>query len=148
MDKIDVVLFKFSMERTVSKEYKKMYWRILIPIIIFLVFDIILMFFSPTWYVQCCILCLVFLLIMSRIMEGKLGTKKWKYKCMEIYWDNFKQSQSKLLEIINAEEMNCQQVYNLLTKRHGRMVQGADKQTLIISTISLVIACTSIFVSP
>lgn len=148
MDKIDVVLFRFKREKILSEEYKKRYRFTLIISIIYILAGLILVFLSPVGFVLCSILYLVPMLIVIKFWEGKWGTNKWKYKCMKTYREYFKLNQGKLLEIINDEEMNCQQVYNLLTKRHGRMAQGADKRTLIISFFSLVIACTSIFASP
>lgn len=148
MDKIDMVIFNFNMERTVSKEHKKMARILLILITMPLLIDLSFLLVFPAGYALSCILHSVLMLILFKFWEGKWGTNKWKYKCMKRYQENFKLNQSKLLQIINDEEMNCQQVYNLLTKRHSRMVQGADKRTLIISIFSLVIACTSILVSP
>lgn len=149
MDKIEMVLFRFKREQILSKEYKKRYRILLIITIIYILISFTLMFFSlAVWWMLCSILYVVPMLIMAKFWEGKWGTNKWKHKCMETYRDNFKQNQSKLLEIINDEEMNCQQVYNLLTKRDSKMVKGTDKPSLIISIFSLVIACTSILVSP
>lgn len=148
MDKIDMVLFKFKREKMLSEEFKKRYRFVLVISIIYSLIELIFVFLSPVGFVLCSILYLVPMLIVIKFWEGKWGTNKWKNKCMKTYRENFKLNQCKLLEIINDEKMNCQQVYNLLTKRHSRMLQGADKRTLIISFFSLVIACTSIFVSP
>lgn len=151
MDKIDVVLFRFKREKTFSKKCKKMRRLTLIPMTILLLTNTILTFaflLGYVWSLILSIICLILMEILAKIMEGKWGTNKWKDKWVEVYHDNFNFNQEKLVAIINGEGMNCQQVYNFLIKRHSRMLHKVDKQTFIITIFSLVIAFTSILVSP
>lgn len=120
-----------------------------IPIIILVLIGCVSLFAFPTYYgLLILILCVVLMLIWAKIMEGKWGTNKWKCNLMKLYHERFKLDQSQLLEIIKDEGLNCQQVYNLLTKRYSRMSRGTDKQTFIITLFSLVIAFTGILASP
>lgn len=149
MDKIDVVLFRYKRERKLSKEFKKMLRLMVIPIIILSLIGCVSIFAFPAYYwLLIVILCVVLMLIWAKIMEGKWGTNKWKCNLMKLYQERFKLDQSQLLAIIKDEGLNCQQVYNLLTKRYSRMSQGVDKQTFIITIFSLVIAFTGILASP
>ena len=149
MDKIDVVLFRYKRERKFSKEFKRFVWGMAIPMIVLLLIDIATILFCPVDYVgMVLVLCAIFMVVWTKIVEGKWGTKKWKYKLMNAYRGRFKVDQDILIGIIKEEGMNCQQVYNLLIKRHNRMPQSADKQTFVITIVSLIVALTSVLASP
>ena len=125
----------------------------LIPRVLLLVSCILVLPFVASFLGAWCvwltlILCSIFMLIWEKIMEGKWGTNKWKYRLMKLYQKRFKLDQNKLIGIISEEGMNCQQVYNLLTKRYSRMSQREDKQTFVITFFSLVIAFAGILVLP
>lgn len=146
MDKIDVVLFKFKMERTVSKEYKKMTRILLILITMPLLIDLSFLFVFPAGYALCCILHMVLMLILDKFWEGKWGTNKWKHNWMKIYKENFQLYKRTLVEVIKEEKLNCQQVYNILIKKHSRILPWTNKESLIIAIFSLVISLIGILV--
>lgn len=149
MDKIDVVLFRYRRERKLSKELKKLIWFMAIPMIILLLIDILTIIFCPVSYAGIIIfICAILMVIWTKIIDGKWGNKEWKYKLMNAYRDRFNLDQSKLIDIIKDEGMNCQQVYNLLIRRHNRLPQSTDKQTFVITIVSLIVALTGILVSP
>ena len=154
MDKIDMMLFKYKRKKTLSEEFKKMRRFIVMPTIILLIMLLLIgfVFFfvfpreGVVWLIL--ILYFLFLLIWAKMVEGKWGTNKWKEKKIKIYQECFKLDQGKLIEVIKEEGMNCQQVYNLLIKKHNRMPQKVDKQTFVITIFSLIIAFTGILASP
>lgn len=149
MDKIDVVLFRYKSERKLSKEFKKMLWIMATPLIILPLLYFSAIYIIPTkWALIVMLLWAVLVLIWVKIIEGKWGPKKWKNKWMNTFRNRFKADQTKLIEIIKDEGMNCQQFYNLLLKRHSRIPPSADKSTYAITIISLLVALTAIFASP
>lgn len=149
MDKIDVVLFRYKRERRLNREIKKILLGMSVSLIILFIVDVTLFFLCPLEYRGwITILYISSMITWSKIVEGKWGTEKWKYKLMNAYRERFKADQKKLIEIVRVEGLNCQQVYNLLIQRYQRMPQIMDKQTFAITIFSLIIAFAGILASP
>lgn len=148
MDKIEKILFRYESEKTQCEEFKKMFKILFIQIAIVVLIVLCLVIFLPEGILIWSTLYMVFMLMLEKKWDGKWGTKKWKKKWVKMCQENFKLHQKILVDVIKDEGLNCQQVYNLLIKKHGRIIPWSDKMTFIIAIISLVMSLISILMQP
>lgn len=153
MDKIDELLFKYNNRKIkLSEESQKMYNFIEIPLIGILIMMLTEAVICLVEHLTYMYIVMIFTIIAEwlwmQFCKGKIGTKKWKQKIVKYSRNLFKENQKQLIDLIISEGMTCQQVYNLLIKKDGRLSRAGDKTIYFISICSLLVALISVLVSP
>lgn len=145
MNKVDLILFRYKNEKTLSKKYKRFLYGMLSPIIVLLLLDIFsIVIFSAEVACAIQLFSIIIMLMYSKVLDGKLAPRAIKYKLTDMLRYKFVTNQELLVKIVREEGMNCQQIYNLLIKKYSRIPHSVDRPTFLITIISLIVALLSV----